>query len=238
MGMWIACPNLFPGQTGYTHPLGYALVLSAPILVGYIIWTDVGDVLTTVLRDPVARRFGIGVGLVVAIFFMSTSGFLTFFWEEGAPHETTIVVLPALYQLVQWPTLEVALPRIPLFFAISPGILIVVGLLSTLIGLNGALIARQWRLGKQSGMTESTAGTGVVVGSCTCGCCGPLVAKVAILAAGPSIAAPLYWVFVDSSSPLSSLFIIASVVVFTGTLVHSVESVRHPGQSTSAVTAD
>ena len=239
MGLWVSYPELIPGPGSYTHPLGYAVVLATPVLVGYIVWTDAGDVLASVLRDPVARRFGLGVGLVVGVFFMATSGFVTFFWEEGAPHETVVDVLPVLYQLVQWPTLEVALPQIPLFFAVSVGIAVVVGLLSALVGLNAALIARQWRLGERSGMAEGTAGTGVVVGSCTCGCCGPLVAKVAILAAGPSIAAPIYWVFVDSASPLSSLFIIASIVLFTGSLVYSVESARRlSGQSSSAVTAD
>nr|WP_240147473.1 hypothetical protein [Halorussus sp. JP-T4] len=239
MGLWVSYPELVPGPGSYTHPLGYAVVLATPVLVGYVVWTDAGDVLASVLRDPVARRFGLGVGLVVALFFMATSGFVTFFWEEGAPHETTVEVLPAAYQLVQWPTLEVALPEIPLFFAFSAGIAVVVGTLGGLVGLNAALIARQWRLGERAGMAEGTAGTGVVVGSCTCGCCGPLVAKVAVLAAGPSVAAPIYWVFVDTASPLSSLFIIASVVLFTGSLVYSVESARRlGGQSSASVAAD
>ncbi|WP_435179648.1 hypothetical protein [Halorussus sp. AFM4] len=239
MGLWISYPELVPGPAGYTHPLGYLVVLATPVLVGYIVWTDAGDVLASVLRDPVARRFGLGVGLVVAVFFMATSGFVTVFWEEGAPHETTVEVLPVVYQLVQWPTLEVALPDVPLFFAFSAGIAIVVGLLSGLIGLNAALIARQWRLGERAGGVEGTAGTGVVVGSCTCGCCGPLVAKVAVLAAGPSVAAPIYWVFVDTASPLSSLFIVASVVLFTASLVYSVESARRVGgQSASGLAAD
>ncbi|WP_434529938.1 hypothetical protein ACODNH_00470 (plasmid) [Haloarcula sp. NS06] len=60
-------------------------------------------------------------------------------------------------------------------------------------------------------MTEGTAGSAAIVGTCTCGCCGPLVAKIAVLAAGPSIAAPLYWVFVDSASPLSAVFIVGSL---------------------------
>ena len=236
MGGWISYPYLVPGSN--THPLGYAIVLGTPVLVGYIISTDAWDVLRLALRDQVARRFGIGIGLLVGLFFLSTTGYLSFFWEEGAPTETTIVVLPANYQLVQWPTLEIALPAIPLFFAISIGIVAVVGLLSVLIGLNATLIARQWRLEESAGMTEGTVGTGTVVGGCTCGCCGPLVAKVAILAAGPSIAAPLYWVFVDTASPLSSLFIVASIVLFTGSLVYSVEAAQRPDQATSISPAD
>lgn len=236
VGAWIAYPSIVPSS--HSHPLGYALVLGTPVLVGYVLWTDAWGVLRAVLRDPAARRFGIGVGVLVGLFFVSVSGYLTFFLEEGAPHETSVAVLPVIYQLVTWPTLEVVLPHVPLFFAMSPGLLVVVGTLSVLVGLNAALIARHWRVEERSGMAESAAGTATVVGSCTCGCCGPLVAKVAILAAGPSIAAPLYWVFVDSASPLSSLFVIGSVVLFTASIVYSVEATRDPDRSASVVPAD
>lgn len=238
MGLWIAYPYLIPGHASASHPLGYAIVLGTPLFVGYVIWKDARDVLRAVLRDSVARRFGIGVGIVVALFFVSVTGYLTFFPEEGLPHERVVAVLPAMYQLVMWPTLEIYLPHIPLFVAASPGQLIVVGLLGTLIGLNAALIARHWRVEERAGVTESTAGGAAVVGSCTCGCCGPLVAKIALLAAGPSIAAPLYWVFVDTASPLSALFIVVSIVLFAGSLVYSVEAARQPGQLTSIVPAD
>jgi hypothetical protein len=238
LGMWVLYPVLMPSPAGATHPLGYALVLGTPILVGYILWTDTGRILRGVLHDPVARRFGIGVSGVVAFFFMATTGYLSFFWEEGGPTETTVVVLPVHYQLVQWPTLEVILPDIPMMAAVSLGIVTVIGLLSVLIGLNAALIARQWRVEQRAGMTQGTAGTAAVVGSCTCGCCGPLVAKVAILAVGPSIAAPLYWIFVDPASPLSVLFVIGSIGLFTGSLVYSVNTVRQSARSSSVVPAD
>jgi hypothetical protein len=238
LGMWVVYPVLIPSPASATHPLGYALVLGTPVLVGYILWTDTGHVIRGVLRDPVARRFGVGVGGVVAFFFMATTGYLSFFWEEGGPTEPTVVVLPVHYQLVQWPTLEVILPDLPLMVAISIGIATVVGLLSVLIGLNAAVIARQWRVEQRAGLTEGTAGSAAVIGSCTCGCCGPLVAKVAMLAAGPAIAAPLYWIFVDPSSPLSVLFIIGSIGLFTGSLVYSVNTVRHSAHSSSIVPAD
>lgn len=236
MGTWISYPYLVTASN--THPLGYAIVLATPMLVGYILWMDVWEILRMAFRDRVVRHFGIGVGFLAGLFFLSTTGYLSFFWEEGAPTETTIVVLPVNYQLVQWPTLEIALPQIPLFFAMSIGIATVVGLLSVLIGFNAALVARHWRLKESAGFTESTIGTGTVVGGCTCGCCGPLVAKVAILAAGPSIAAPLYWIFVDTASPLSSAFIVASIVLFTGNLVYSIKTARQPDQLASLVSAD
>ena len=238
MGLWISYPYLIPGLASDTHPIGYAIVLGTPVFIGYVIWKDAGRILRAVLRDPVARRFGLGVGVVLALFFVSVTGYLSFFPEDGAPHEVTVVVLPAIYQLVTWPTLEIVLPHIPFFLAVSPGQLIVVGTLSTLIGLNAALIARHWRVEERAGMAEGTAGSAAIVGTCTCGCCGPLVAKIAVLAAGPAIAAPLYWVFVDSASPLSTLFIVGSFVLFAGSLIYSVEAASQPTQTNSLVPAD
>jgi hypothetical protein len=238
IGLWITYPYLIAGPASDSHPLGYAIVLGTPVLVGYVVWTDTGNVLRKILQDPIVRRFGIGVGVVMALFFVSVTGYLSFFPEDGLPHERVVVVIPTIYQLVTWPVLEVYLPHIPLFVAISPAQLIVVGMLSTLIGLNAALIARHWRVEERAGLTEGTAGSAAIVGSCTCGCCGPLVAKIAVLAAGPSIAAPLYWVFVDSASPVSTLFIIGSVVLFAGSLIYSVESAQEAGQSASIAPAD
>lgn len=225
IGLWVAYPALL-GDAGATNPIGYLLVVSTPLLIGYILWKDAGWIIQDALSDRVARQFGIGVSVIAVVFLLAMAGYLSVFWEQGVPRQSKVVVLPVVYLLVQWPTLEVLLPQIPLVLALSPGILIVVGSLSLLIGLNGSLIARQWRLEEQAGLTEGTVGSGAVLGSCTCGCCGPFVAKVALLAIGPSAAAPLYWVFVDSASPVSSLFIIGSLVIFTASLVYTAEQSR------------
>lgn len=238
LGLWIMYPYLFDGRVAQIHPLGYAIVLGTPLLVGYVVWTDARRVLAGVAADPVARWFGVGVAAVLGVFFLAITGYLTVFPEPGGPTEATVVVLPAIYQLVVWPTLEVVLPQVPLFLALSPGQLIVVGTLAGLVGLNAAVIARQWRLQEAAGLTEGTAGGAAIVGTCTCGCCGPLVAKIAVLAAGPSIAAPLYWVFVDSASPLSAIFIVGSVVLFTGTLLYSVAEAGTADGPTALRSAD
>jgi len=238
MGLWISYPYLIPGPASDSHPLGYAIVLGTPVLVGYILWTDAGDVLRTAMRDPIARRFGIGVGIILALFFLTITGYLSFFPEEGSPHDVTVVILPVIFQLVTWPTLEIVLPHIPFFLAVSPGQLIIVGSLSALVGLNAAIIARHWRVEERAGLTQGTAGSAAIVGTCTCGCCGPLVAKIAVLAVGPSLAAPLYWVFVDSASPLSALFIVGSILLFTGSLLYSIKSARQSVKSTSILPAN
>ncbi|MCQ4334226.1 hypothetical protein KM295_12205 [Natronomonas sp. F2-12] len=238
MGGWILYPYLLPGTVGYTNPIGYGIVLGTPVLVGYILWKDAASVLSVILKDPVARRFGFSIGAMIGLFFMSTTGYLSFFSEEGTPQETTIVVMSVLYQLVRWPTLEVVLPEIPFFIAISPGVIIVIGLLSTLVGLNAAVIAHSWRAELQAGTAQSTAGTATVVGACTCGCCGPLVSQVAVVAAGPAIAAPIYWIFVDSASPLNSIFLLGSVALFTGTLIYSIDKSIFSQEATPNISAD
>lgn len=235
MGIWVMYPYLISGTASDTHVLGYAIVLGTPIVVGYIIWTDAWEVLRAVMRDPIAKRFGLGTAILLAFFFLTVTGYLSFFPEEGLNHGIVVTVIPTIYQLVMWPTLEIAMPHIPFFLAVSPGQLIIVGLLSALVGLNAAIIARHWRLEQRAGMIEGTAGSAAIVGTCTCGCCGPLVAKIAVLAVGPSIAAPLYWVFVDSASPLSVLFIVGSLVLFTGSLIYSVESAAEASESPSMV---
>ena len=234
-GLWVLYPYLLPEPASYWNPLGYAIVLVTPVLIGYILWKDAGSVIQTVLREPAARRFGFGVGVLTALFFMATSGYISVFWQEGGPEETTVAVLPAVYQLVSWPTLEVALPQIPLFFAMSPGVAVIVGLLSGLIGPNAALIAQRWLADQRAGATQSSVGTATIVGACTCGCCGPLVSQVAILAAGPTVAAPLYWLFVDSASPFSTLFVILAVVVFVGTLLYTINTDRLSAPPSSSV---
>jgi len=238
MGLWLAYPHLVPGSASETHPLGYAIVLATPVFVGYVLWTDAGNAIRTALRDRVARRFGIGTAVVLLVFFFGVTGYLSFFPEEGAPHEITVAVLPTIYQLVSWPTLEIAIPHIPLFLAVSPGQLLILGTLSGLIGLNGALIARQWRAEQRAGLTEGTAGSAAVVGTCTCGCCGPLVAKIAGLVAGPAIAAPLYWLFVDPMSPLSTLFVVGSLLLFSGSVLYAVQSARDPDLSETVTWSD
>lgn len=238
MGLWIVYPELLSQPQSYTNPMGYLIVLATPVLVGYIIWKDAWGVLSAVLRDPVVRRFSVGVSIVITVFFMSMTGYLSVFPDEAAPTETVFVVLPAVYQLVSWPTLEVFLPQIPLFVAISPGLVVLNGLIGVLVGLNAAIIARQWRVNKSAGATEGTVGTAAIVGSCTCGCCGPFVAQFAVVAAGSSVAAPLYWLFIDSASPLVVLFIVGSIVLFTGTLVYSARTADEETRSPRAVPAD
>ena len=246
LGLWIAYPALV-GMGEYTNPLGYVLVLSVPLTVGYILWQDCVGAIRSVLQDRTARWFGSGVALTVALFFMFAAGFFSFVPEEGlnAPQTATITTLPTLFPLVTWPTLEWFFPTIPFVGMISIGVLIIIGMLGGLIGLNAAIAARLWTAGGQTEVTESTVGTAAFVGANACSCCGPIIGQFVILIAGSSAAAPIYWLFVDLASPAGTLFLVTSIALLTGSLLHAVKSlVNSPAckisepTSTSGVQAD
>jgi len=230
IGAWVAYPYLIPGGRGYSNPLGYVLVLITPVAVGYILYEDASGILRESLKDKVARRFAVGIGAVVAFFFVSMTGYLTFFPEEGAPGELTVAVLPAVYQIVSWPTLEIYVPDIPFFVAASPGQIVLVGTISVLVGLNAAVVGYSWRVGESAGLVQGTGGSATVFGACTCGCCGPFAAKVAVVALGSGVAAPLYWLFVDSASPFTTLLTVGAIGVFTFGLVYSARSATVLGE--------
>ena len=225
LGLWIAYPALV-GMGEYTNPLGYVLVLSVPVTVGYILWQDCAGAIRSVLQDRTARRFGGGVALTAGLFFMFAAGFFSFVPEEGlnAPQTATVTTLPTLFPLVTWPTLEWFFPTIPFVGMLSVGVLVVVGTLGGLIGLNAAIIARLWTSGEQTEVTESTVGTAAFIGANACSCCGPIIGQFVILVAGSSAAAPIYWLFVDLASPAGTLFLVTSIALLTGSLLHAATS--------------
>lgn len=227
LGLWVAYPALVASGTEYTSPLGYGIVLSVVLTVGYILWTDCATSIRTVLQNRTARRFGAGVSVVVALFFMFAAGFFSFFPETGEriPDTLTITVLPALFPLVTWPTVELWAPSVPFAGMLSVGVVLVVGLISGLVGLNAAIAARMWIAEESVEFNQSASGAAAFVGSNACSCCGPMVAKFVILAMGPSAAAPLYWLFVDLASPAGSLFLVSSIALLVMSLLSAVNAI-------------
>lgn len=228
LGLWVAYPTLIRGGATYQHPVGYVIVLAVPLLVGYIVWRDGRDVLRVVLQDTVARRFGIGIGTVMGLFFMFSIGLVSLVPEDGVVNGQAAMDTPAYIDtqpfvtpLVRWSAVEVWFPQIPLDMGLSVGTLLMVLLLSSLVTINAMLAAYQWCYASGSSSTQSTSDAAALVGPNACGCCGPMLAQVAVVLFGPSVAAPIYWVFVDFSSPVGSFFFVASVGLLTGGFVYS-----------------
>ena len=231
LGLWVAYPALIRGPAEYEHPLGYVIVLTVPLTVGYIVWRDGRDVLAQVWQDTVARRFGLGIGAVMLLFFVFSTGLVSFVPEEGVVNGHDVLDVPAFIHtqpfaspLVSWPAVEVWLPQIPMSAAISLGVLLMIVLLGGLVAINAMLMAYQWYYASGSSSTQSTAGAAALVGPNACGCCGPMFAQLGVVLLGPSAAAPLYWLFVDFSSPVGSFFFVASVGLLTGGFVYAADT--------------
>lgn len=228
LGLWIAYPALIRGPAEYHHPVGYVIALAVPLTVGYIVWRDGRDLLRQIWQDTTARRFGFGIGAIMLLFFVFSTGLISLVPEEGIINGHDALDTPAFIHtqpfaspLVTWPAVEVWLPQVPLSAAISLGILLMIVLLGGLVAINAMLAAYQWCYAGGSSSSQSTAGAAALVGPNACGCCGPMFAQLAVVLLGPSAAAPLYWLFVDFSSPVGSFFFVASVGLLTGGFVYS-----------------
>ncbi|WP_227375751.1 hypothetical protein [Haladaptatus halobius] len=221
LGAWVAYPAAMDAFGARTHPLGYLLVLGLPLGVGYLHWRDAREPLAWVTRDRPARWFGVGTGVLAGLFFAFSMGMLTFVPEHGVgvPEGAFVVTAPVANPIVYWTALEFSFPQIPFACVFSLGMLIQIGVVAALVGLNGAVIAYQWQGGTRTGTTEVTSGTAAVAAPNACCCCGPIISELAVVSVGPSAAAPLYWLFVDLSSPVGALFFVASVALLAGNLV-------------------
>jgi hypothetical protein len=228
LGLWVAYPALIRGAATYHHPLGYLIALAVPLTVGYIIWYDGWDVIQAVAQDTVARRFGLGVGVVMGGFFMFSTGLISLVPEEGIINGQRTIHTPAFINtvptanpLVLWPAVQFWFPQIPLSGLLSVGTLLMVGLLGGLVGLTAMLAAYQWLHADSTNTTQNTAGAAALMGPNACGCCGPMFAQLLVVLLGPSAAMPLYWLFVDFSSPVGAFFFVGSVALLTGGFVYS-----------------
>lgn len=224
LGLWVAYPALSRG-TGMgplAHPLGYVIVGAVPVLVGYVLHVDAAGTIRQVVADPVSRWFGAGVATVVAVFFMFSTGMLTIVPDDGvglSHTESLTAVLPVKGPLVYWPAFEFWYPSVPLGGFLSVGMVLLVGLFALLVGLNAAFVAHQWRCRSGVNPSEGIAGSASLAAPNACCCCGPALAQLAVVALGPTTAAPFYWLFVDIASPVGALFFVASVALLTGNVV-------------------
>lgn len=217
LGTWVAYPVFVPGAL--TNPLGYALAVATPAVVGYVIWTDARGALSRALADRAARWFGFGTGVATAVVFAFSMRLLSLVAESAAGEQltdfatTTRIAKPLVY----WPAVEFHVHEfvgtVPLGGVVSVGLTLVVGLVAALVGLNAALLAARWRASDAEGSAELPLALAVAFFA-------PVLAVVAAVAVGRP-AAPLYWVFVDLASPLGALFFAASVTLLTGTLVRA-----------------
>ncbi|WP_435360770.1 hypothetical protein [Haloarchaeobius sp. DFWS5] len=249
LGFWVAYPELVPHGTVF-HPLGYALVLALPVVLGYVVWTEVWPAIGA--TDRRARLVGSLAGLGFAVFFAVSSGLLSVNPDQvpQAGGESFVVVTEFASPLVMWPAVEAYWPSVPLFTALSVGTALILTILAGLVGLNATLGAAVW-LARDDADPEPThesesaatdggvtptdtaasssvrgvAGTIATTGATACCCCAPAFYGIASAAFGAS-ASPLYWAFTDPDSPLATVFLVGAIALLTASVLSLATNVR------------
>ncbi|QLH77382.1 hypothetical protein HZS55_08785 [Halosimplex rubrum] len=221
LAAWIAYPTLLP-QEGLTNPLGYCLAAAVPAAVLYVFYRDADTAFPRVLTARIPALTAVVTFALFGVFYLFSAGTLSMNPDLTADIAGQGFVTP--YQvaspLVYWPALEFYVPAIPLSGYVSLGSLLLVGILGGLVASNAALAARQLTTGGSVDSPRAVVGTVTTAGATACGCCAPAVYGAAGALFGAA-ATPVYWAFMDPSSPVGGLFFAASVLILTGSAVRA-----------------
>ncbi|WP_458189673.1 hypothetical protein [Haladaptatus sp. NG-WS-4] len=232
LGAWIIYPVVFPNN-GVTTPLGYVLVPSVPLLVGYIVRRDARPTLDQLRASRFASVVGILAGFLFTIFFAFSAGTLSTNPDAGIgmPETRTITTVMLADPLVSWPAVEFFFPAVPLSGFVSVGTVVLFGFIGSLVGLNAAFVATQWEQFSGADSSRAFAGSLAASGATACCCCAPAMYGVVSAVVGTA-ASPIYWAFMDPTSPVGGTFFAVSVLLLTASLVQSAAEVScTPGEN-------
>lgn len=229
LGLWVAYPVLVPGS-GLLHPLGYLVVVSVPLLVGYIGGRDVRPAVVEAGSHRLVRLVGAISTPVFAVFFLFSSGLFSVNPDPGVNPPTTPVVTTAQFAnpLIVWPAVEFYLPSIPLAGALSVGTALVIVVLTGLVGVNSVLATRVWQSDTTFTSTQGLVGAVATTGATACCCCGPALYGLASAVMGVA-ASPLYWAFIDPASPLGAIFFVGATGLLTGSAIRLSDALESAG---------
>ncbi|WP_266077569.1 hypothetical protein [Haladaptatus caseinilyticus] len=225
LGAWISYPVVLPNN-GVTNPIGYLLVLSVVLLTGYIIRHDAKPLLSRLRTSRLVSGVGVLSGVLFMIFFAFSAGTLSTNPDAGIgmPETRTITTVMLADPLVSWPAVEFYFPSIPLSGFVSVGTVLLFGFIGSLVGLNAAFVANQWERASDTGSSSVFAGSLAASGATACCCCAPAMYGVVSAVMGVA-ASPIYWAFMDPTSPVGGTFFAVSVLLLTSSLVRSADEI-------------
>ncbi|MDG5775799.1 hypothetical protein QA599_05045 [Haloarculaceae archaeon H-GB1-1] len=224
LAAWVMYPSVMP-TGGLTNPLGYLLAAAVPIGVAYVLHVDGGDRIRAGFSDLRAKAAAAVAFAFFAVFFAFSAGTLTVNPDlaAGVPRDGFVTTYRVASPLVYWPAVEFYLPAIPLSGYVSVGTLLLVVLLGGLVALNVGLVAQQWAAIGEVESARSMLGAFASSGATACCCCAPaLYGAVGVLFG--AAASPVYWAFMDPTSPVGGLFLAASVLLLTGSALRAADS--------------
>jgi len=219
LGIWILYPAVFPND-GVTSAFGYLLVLTVPAVTAFVVWQDARGVLQSLRIERSSLRIGAAAAGLFTVLLAFSTGSLTLNPDDGAnlPTHALVTIMPVSDPLVVWPAVEFYFPSIPAGGYLSVGTALFFGFLAALVGLNVAIIVQQARATTGGRGSGSFLGMVAATGTSACCCCAPALYGAVSVVLGAS-ATPLYWAFMDSSSPLSSGFFALTVLLLTRSIV-------------------
>jgi hypothetical protein len=215
-------PTLFPNE-GVTNPVGYLLVLALPLTIAYLLAMDARTLLATVFAQRVPRIVGAAAMVLVVGFLAFSAGTLSIspdWGPAGPPAEAFVTAIPVSAPLVYWPAVEFGVPSIPLSGMLSVGTVLLFGTLGALIAINVAVLTTQVRAEAGDASATSMAGAIATTGATACCCCAPAMYGVISAALGAA-ASPVYWAFMDPTSPVGTFFLALSVTMLTASIVRT-----------------
>ena len=81
-------------------------------------------------------------------------------------------------------------------------------------------VARQWESGSAADSPRAMVGTVAASGATACCCCAPAFYGAVGVLFGAA-AAPVYWAFLDPTSPVGGLFFAASILMLAGSALRA-----------------
>ncbi|WP_435154221.1 hypothetical protein [Haladaptatus sp. DFWS20] len=225
LGAWIIYPVVFTNN-GVTNPIGYLLVPSVLLVTGYIVWRDAKPLLSRLRMSRLASSVGVLSGFLFVLFFAFSAGTLSTNPDAGIgmPETRTITTVMLADPLVSWPAVEFYFPSVPLSGFVSIGTVLLFGFIGSLVGLNAAFVADQWERASDADSSRALVGSLAASGATACCCCAPAMYGVVSAVLGAA-ASPIYWAFMDPTSPVGGTFFAVSVLLLTTSLVRSADDI-------------
>jgi len=240
LACWIGYPAMMPNE-GIAHPLGYLLALAVPLSVAAILHVDGRAVVATALADLRSKAVSAAAFCLFAVFFVVSAGTVSVNPDvtPAIAGDGFVTVQRVVGPLVYWPAVEFYWPAASLSGYFSPGTVILVGLLGGLVALNAGLVARQLAAEGATDSPQAMFGTLAASGATACCCCAPALYGVAGVLFGAA-ATPVYWAFMDPTSPVGGIFFAVSVIVLTGSVIRASHdpACRIPRESDAPRAAD
>ncbi|SDG14560.1 hypothetical protein [Halorientalis regularis] len=225
LAAWVVYPALLPAG-GLTNPVGYLIAAAVPATIGYVLWTERRERVRLLLGRRWPRRVGGLALLAFAGFFAFSAGSLTLNPDLGVgmSGEGFVRLFRVGSPLVYWPALEFYVPAIPLAGYVSIGTVLLTLILGGLITLNAASITQQWQVTREVDSGGASVGAVVSSGATACCCCAPAMYGVVGAAFGTA-ASPVYWAFMDPTSPVGGLFFAGAVSMLLWSFLRSTDPV-------------